>query len=53
MLRQTDLTIREMCEAVMQNTDPVSTRKATDRMVKMIDSTYTKAELEEVDVAEC
>ena len=32
----------------MNNAVPVSTREATERLVKILDSTYTKAELKQV-----
>ena len=33
----------------MQTTDTFSTREDTERLVKIVDSIYTKAELEQVD----
>ena len=48
MLGQSDLTKREILEVVMQTTEPASTQEATERMVKILDITYTKAELEHV-----
>ena len=40
ILGQTDLTSRDMSKVVINSTEPVSTREATERMVKNIDSTY-------------
>ena len=37
-----------MREVVMQTEEPDSTREATDQMEKIPDSTYAKAELEQV-----
>ena len=48
LLRQYDLTKREMCEVVMQNAEPDSTQEATEIMVKNIDSTYAKADVNQV-----
>ena len=45
VLGKYDLNKREMSELVMQTAEPASTREATDRMVKISNSTYTKAEL--------
>ena len=47
LLGKSDLTKREMREAVMQTADPVSTREATERMVKTINSTYENADLDQ------
>ena len=41
-----DLPKREIREVMMQNVEPASTREATDRIVKIIDSTYAKSDLE-------
>ena len=48
LLGQSDLTKREMREVVMQTAEPASTREATERMVKTLDSTYTKSDLEQL-----
>ena len=48
LLGQSDLTSSEMCEVVMKTSEPFSTREATDRLVKIIDSTYVKADLKQV-----
>ena len=48
LLGQSDLTKREMREVVMQTAEPASTQKATERMVKILNSTYTKKYLEQV-----
>ena len=45
---QSDLTKSEINEVVMQTAEPASTREATERMVKIPDSTYEKADLEQV-----
>ena len=45
---KSDLTKREILEVVMQTAEPDSTQEATERMVKTLDSTYTKAELKQV-----
>ena len=37
-----------MREVAMQNSEPAYTQEATGRMVKILDSTYEKAELEHV-----
>ena len=33
----------------MQNSEPASTRKATETLLNIIDSTYTKEDLKQVD----
>ena len=48
LLGKSDLTKREMCELVMQTTEPASTREATERIVKILNSTYVKADLKQV-----
>ena len=48
LLGQSDLTKREMSEVVMQTAEPDSTREATERMVKILDSIYVKADLSKV-----
>ena len=35
-----------MCEVVIQSVEPVFTREGTERMVKNIDITYAKADVE-------
>ena len=47
-LGQSDLTKCEMREVVMQTAEPDSTREATEQMVKIIDSTYAKADFKQV-----
>ena len=42
-----DLTQRDMQEVVMNTEEPYSTREATKRFVKILDSTYAKADLDE------
>ena len=34
-----------MCEVTIQTAEPVSTREATERLVKIIDITYAKADI--------
>ena len=48
LLGKTDLTSRKMRKAVMQTPGKVSTREATERMVKILEITYTKSYLEKV-----
>ena len=47
-LGKSDLTKCERCEVVMQTAAPDSTQKATDRMVKILYSTYEKSDLKQV-----
>ena len=47
-LGQSDLTKGDMRELVMQSEEPVSTREATERMVKVLDITYVKEEIKQV-----
>ena len=46
LLGQTDLTKRDMRKVVMQNAEPASTRETTEKMFKILKSTYTKAEID-------
>ena len=46
LLGQSDLTKRNMRDVVMQTAEPASKRKDTERMVKILDSNYAKADLE-------
>ena len=48
LLVQSDLTNREMREVVMQTAEPASTWEATEQMVKILNSTYAKADIEQV-----
>ena len=48
LLGKSDLTKREIREVVMQTAEPASTREATERMVKILNSTYAKEYLEQV-----
>ena len=48
LLGKSDLNKRKMCEVVIQNAEPASTREATDILVKILDSTYVKANLKQV-----
>ena len=49
---QTDLTKCKMWEVVIQAAEPASTREATDRVVKIIHSTYAKDDLDKISEAE-
>ena len=51
MIGQTDLNSHDMREVVMNTAKPVSTREATERLVKILYSTYAKAYLEKVAIA--
>ena len=48
LLGKSNLTKREMREVVMQTAEPASTLEATEIMVKILNSTYAKADLEQV-----
>ena len=48
LLGKSDLTKREMRKVVMKTAEPASTREDTEIMVKILDSTYAKAELKHV-----
>ena len=48
LLGQFYLTKREMREVIMQTPELASTRDATERMVKILDSIYAKSDLEQV-----
>ena len=43
-----DLTSRDIREVVMQAAEPVSSREATNRLLKILDSIYEKADIEYV-----
>ena len=43
LLGQSVLTKHEIREVVMQNSGPASTQEATEKMVKIIDSTFAEA----------
>ena len=47
-LGQSDLTKREIRGVATQTAEPASMREATERMAKILDSTYAKATLEQV-----
>ena len=47
-LEQSDLTKRNMREVVIQAAEPASTRKSTERIVKILDITYAKEDLKQV-----
>ena len=46
MLGQTNLTSREMSKVVIHTEEPVSTREVTEGLVKILDITYAKTDLE-------
>ena len=48
LLGKTDLTSHEMRELAMKTEEQVSTKEATERLKKIIDSTYTKSDREQV-----
>ena len=48
MIEQTDLTIRDMREVKMQTVEPFYSIEATERLVKILDITYEKSDLEQV-----
>ena len=48
MLGKSDPTSREMQEVVMQNAELISRREASERLVKILDSTYVKSNLKQV-----
>ena len=45
MLGKSDINKREMREVVIQTAEPDSTREANEKFVKILSSTYVKAEL--------
>ena len=47
-LGEPDLNKRNMSEVVMQNLEPAYTREATEKLVKILYSTYAKADLSQV-----
>ena len=49
---QPDLTKSEIREVVKQTAEPASTRETTERVVKIINSTHTKAYLDNIDAEE-
>ena len=48
LLGESDLIQLEMFKVVMQTSEPDSTIEATDRMVKILESTYAKLYLKQV-----
>ena len=46
LISKPDLTKHEMREVVIQNVEPASTREVTEQIVKIINSTYAKLDLE-------
>ena len=49
LLVKSNLNKRDMHKVVMQTSDPDSTREATERLVKILDIDYAKADLKQVD----
>ena len=49
LLGQYDIPKRDMRKVVMHTAEPDPTRESTERMVKIIDITYVKADLKQVD----
>ena len=47
-LGQSYITKNNMHKVFMQTVEPASTREATEKMVKILDSTYAKADLKQV-----
>ena len=43
MIGKSDLTSHEMREVDMQTAEPASTREATERLVRILDSTYSRS----------
>ena len=43
LVGKSDLNICEMRKVVIQTAEPASTKEATERLVKILDSTYVKA----------
>ena len=48
MLGKYDLNKGEICEVVMQTVELASTREATDRMIKVLNVTYAKEDLNQI-----
>ena len=48
LLGTSDLSKRKMCEVVMHTSETDSTREATGRLVKIINSKYLKEDLKQV-----
>ena len=48
LLGKNYLTSCKICKVIMQTAEPVYTREATDRLAKILDSTYAKAYLEQL-----
>ena len=48
LLGKTDITSCNIREVVMQTAEPFSTREATQSLVKILNSSYVKADLEQV-----
>ena len=48
LLGKPDLSKRDMREVVMQTTEPYSMRETTDSLFRIVDSTYMKADLEQL-----
>ena len=48
MIGKSDLTSHEMSKVAMQTAEPASTRASTERLVRILDSTYAKANRKKV-----
>ena len=48
MIGKSDLTSHEMREVDMQTAEPASTRASTERLVRILDSTYVRANFKQV-----
>ena len=48
LIGQSNITKRKMNEVVIQTAEPDSTQEATERMFKIFESTYAKADLNQV-----
>ena len=51
LLGQPELTKHETQEVVMNTSEPYFTREATDKVVKILASTYKKADIDKVAVS--
>ena len=52
LLKESDLAKREMREVVMQTVEPASKQEATEQMVNILNITYVKADLNQIDDCE-
>ena len=48
LLGESELNSHNICEVVMQTSEPASTIEATEILLKILDSTYAKAGLKQV-----